>query len=243
MSSIVKAKSISGQGVGNSFDEEQNFKRYHSQANMNISPETHQEMILQAIRKSRHIDFEAGKRAEIIIEKANRTRTEIEGDAEKQGFAKGFEEGKESGRLEATVKLEKALGEITSIVKTIKQERVIWLENQKEDLATVSLEIAKKIMKQQISLSDEALLKMLEDVIHENRNEASIKIYLSEYIRTMDLRIDKDLCEKIRNIAKNISVTVMKEEEVIMVETSSGIVDISFASQMENIKEAIINTF
>ena len=243
MSSIVKAKSISGLGISDSYSDEEKNSRYKNKGQFESSAESHQEMILQAIRRSRHIDIEAAKRAENIIEKANRTKKEIQDEAIKKGFAEGIELGKAAGRKDSNAQFEKALQEIETIVEAVRKERISWIENQKDDLANVSLEIARKIMKQQINTSDEAILKMLEDVIHENRNETSIKIYLSEYSKTMDLKVDKALSEKIRNIAKNISVSLIKEEDVIMIETSSGIVDISFASQMENIKEAIINTF
>ena len=227
LSSIVKAKSMTA-GI--------NMK---SSRASELPEEWHQEMILQAIRKSRHIDNEAGKRADEIINLANETSGHIWRAAEKNGYAAGFEQGYSVGRKTSETEGEKALCEIKTIIDTIEEDRNRQLENQRQDMIMLSLEIAKKIMKQQITVQEEAIMKMLEEIILENRSEASVKICISEYSKCLDLKIDRELTEKIRNMAKNISVTVTKDEDVIMVETSSGIVDISFPTQLEHIRETI----
>ena len=242
LSSIVKAESLTNGSGKKESAEDQNYNRYFNPGKSNLKDESHQEMILQAIRKSRHIDSEAGRRAEAIIEAATQTGEQIKHEAEKIGFAEGLEKGIVEGKKTAERRAEAAISDLRAIAEAFKEDQRRQQESQQDEIIALSLAIAKKIMKQQIEVQENAIVKMLEDVIHENRGESSIKIFLSEYSKSVDFRVDKDLTEKIRNMARNISVTVVKDEDILMVETSSGIVDINMMSQLGHIEEAIKST-
>jgi flagellar assembly protein FliH len=79
---------------------------------------------------------------------------------------------------------------------------------------------------------------MLDEIIREN--EGIMKIYLSEYQKCLDIRIDKDMAKKIRSMLGDTKLVLLKEEDLIMAENESGIVDMSVPIQLEQLKRVVV---
>ena len=196
-------------------------------------------ILKQAIKKAQHIEAEATNRANSIIETAIINSQNILSDAEKKGYEEGYLRGLVAG-AEANEKLaEEGLLEIRELVQLMKTEQKASLKTQEKDLIRISFEIAKKIMKQHVHLEENSIPKMLEEIIQEN--EDGVKIYLSEYQKTLDLNLDKSMAKKIRSISKDAKVVLVKDLDVIMIETENGIVDMSVPQQLKLLKEAVEN--
>lgn len=149
------------------------------------------------------------------------------------GLAQGLKEGAEAAKAQA----QEGLNEIQELIECLKQERQTALENRKDDMLSVAFEIAKKIMKQQAKCDENLLPGMLEDIILDN--DEDLKIYLSEYQKTLDIHIDKEISERIRKISKNAKVIILKEDDKIMIETKNGVVDMSLPVQLDQLGKAI----
>ncbi len=242
LSSVFKAKSISNNPDDAKAYPDSEPRAYRRDREYEYPDDQKQMMILQAIKKSQHIDNEAMKRAEDIIENAHRKSRQIVQDAEKNGYDQGYVKGVEIGRELAGKEVESALTELKNIIEQIKADEKALAARHEKDIVMLSMEIAKKIMKQQILLDEDAIPKMLDEVLHEYKNETNIKIYLSEYHKSIDFKINHRISKKIQGMAQNISVNTVKDEDVIMVETPDGIIDVSLKSQLEHIKEAMNHT-
>lgn len=158
-----------------------------------------------------------------------------------EGFAKGHElgldQGLKDGAVTAATQAEEGLKEIQDLLEFLRDERQTALENRKNDMVAVAFEIATKIMKQQVIINENAISEMLEGIILEN--EEGLKIYLSEYQKTLDIHINKEISEKIQNLSKNAKVIILKEDDKIMIETKNGVVDMSLPVQINQLGKAI----
>ena len=100
----------------------------------------------------------------------------------------------------------------------------------------VAFEIAKKIMKQQILIVENAIPKMLEEVIAENE---TVSRSFPKYSKTLMSPLDKSIAQKIRNLSKNVKVIVTQNDDHIMAETENGMVDMSIPVQLSQLREAM----
>lgn len=92
-------------------------------------------------------------------------------------------------------------------------------------------------MKQHIEADENAIAKMLEDIIFEH--ETGVKIFLPEYSKTLNVAIDKGTAKKIQSAAKNVKVVMTQNDDFIMVETENGVVDMSIPVQLNQLQEAM----
>jgi len=194
-------------------------------------------IIRQALRKSHHIETEAQLRADALIESALKNSREIMDNAEKKGYEEGYLRGLVEGASASEMAAEDGLKELGHLIECFKSEQKSVLERDEQDIIAIAFELAKKIMKQHVHTDENAIQKMLEEVILEN--EGNLKIYLSEYQRTLDLHIDKTIGKKIKSFSKDAKVVLVKEEDRIMGETEGGIIDMSIPVQLDQLKKAV----
>ncbi|MGI6734240.1 MAG: hypothetical protein ACOX4J_08785 [Anaerovoracaceae bacterium] len=235
LSSIVKARSLH---IYSGTESSAGAAKPHVNAKTPATPHINPERILeQAIKKSRHIHDEAVKRAEDLVKSAQEQGELIRMEAERLGYEEGYAKGLAEGAKEARRTAEEGLREIESLIEAIRRERMEAIKREEKDLLMVAFEIAKKIMKQQILIVENAIPKMLEEVIAEN--ETGVKIFLPEYSKTLDVALDKSIAQKIRNLSKNVKVIVTQNDDHIMAETENGMVDMSIPVQLSQLREAM----
>lgn len=194
-------------------------------------------ILRQALKKAQHIESEAQLRADALVESAMKSSREIMANAEKKGFEDGYLRGLVDGAQALETAAAEGLLELRSLIGLFKTEQKAALERNEKDLMEIAFEVARKIMKQNVQADENAVHKMLEEILLEN--EGSCKIYFSEYQKTLDIRIDKATARKMRNLTKDARLVLIKEEDLIMSENESGIVDMSIPVQLEQLKKAV----
>jgi flagellar assembly protein FliH len=198
-------------------------------------------ILKQAIRKAKHIENEAQLRANSLVESAMKSSREIMNVAEKKGYEEGYLRGLVDGANASETAAEEGLLELKRLIELFRTEQRAVLERDEKDLIEISFELAKKIMKQHVQADENAVQKMLEEIIAEN--EGSYKIFFSEYQKTLDIHIDKAIAKKLRNLAKDAKLVLIKEEDLIMSENEGGIVDMSVPVQLEQLKKAVDHAY
>lgn len=198
-------------------------------------------ILKQAIRKAKHIENEAKLRADALVESAMKSSREIMNDAEKKGYEEGYLRGLVDGANASEAAAEEGLIELRRLIELFGSEQRAVLERNEKDLIEIAFELAKKIMKQHVQADENAVQKMLEEIIMEN--EGSYKIYFSEYQKTLDIHIDKAIAKKLRNLTKDAKLVLIKEEDLIMSENEGGIVDMSVPVQLEQLKKAVDHAY
>lgn len=240
LSSIVKAKQLmdapprsldngnTAQGI-NSVEIEKT-----SVSEMNEKKEI---ILRQALKKAKHIEDEAQVRADALVESAMKSSREIMNAAEKKGYDEGYLRGLVDGANASETAAEEGLLELRRLIDLFKTDQKSALERNEKDLMEIAFELAKKIMKQHIHADENAVQKMLEEIVSEN--EGSLKIYFSEYQKTLGIHIDKAIAKKMRNLTKDAKLVIIKEGDLIMSENEGGIVDMSVPVQLEQLKKAV----
>ncbi len=196
------------------------------------------EIIKIALGKAKQIEMEAQAKAESLMNKAVIGSRELMGEAEKRGYEEGYLRGLVDGASASESAAEEGLLELKKLIDLMQLEHHKMIQEQEEHLLKIAFELSNKIMKNHVKEDEEAVLKMLEELILEN--EGCIKIHVSEYQKFLEVRLDKSFIKKIRNFSKDTKVVMVKEEDQILCETESGLVDMSLPMQMEQLKKAVI---
>ena len=194
-------------------------------------------ILRQALKKANHIEKEAQLRADALVDSALKSGREIMNTAEKKGYDEGYLRGLVDGATASENAAEEGLLELRRLIDLFKTEQKIALERDEKDLMEIAFELSKKIMKQHVQADENAVQKMLEEIVSEN--EGSLKIYFSEYQKTLGIHIDKAIAKKMRNLTKDAKLVIIKEGDLIMSENEGGIVDMSVPVQLEQLKKAV----
>jgi flagellar biosynthesis/type III secretory pathway protein FliH len=189
--------------------------------------------------KSMQMEQEAMNKAEELLEEARVKSQELFMMAERNGHEEGYLRGLVDGANASCTAAEESLDGIKLLIDLIKNEKRELVKREEKALVELSFELAKKIMKQAVHLDDTIIEKMLHEVVLEN--EGQITIFMSEYQKTLDLKVDRSLAKKIRAFSKESKVVFIKEEDVVMVETESEIIDMSIPTQIDHLKKAMEN--
>lgn len=246
LSSIVKAKQLSTEApprspeISNSTVETDRPEMDRSeieQTSMGEVNEIKESILKQAFRKAKHIEDEAQTRANALMESTIKSSREIMDGAEKKGYEEGYLRGLVDGANASETAANEGLVELRQLIDLFKDSQKAELGRNEKDIIEIAFELARKIMKQHVQLDENAVQKMLEEIIMEN--EGSYKIYFSEYQKTLDVHIDKNIAKKLRNLIKEAKMVFIKEEDLIMSENEGGIVDMSVPVQLEQLKKAV----
>ena len=241
MSSVVKAKllAFSSKSNENCKREELELASGLGVTGQTSSDEKREEFLRESIKKSRHIESEALKRADEIVENAIKASEGIARNAELKGYDDGYLRGLVDGANQAYQAAEEGLEEIRTLLTLIRDERYRTVKEEESHLMEISFEIAKKIMRHTVRIEENILEKMLEEVILEN--DGKIKISISEYQKTLDIRVDRGLAKKIKEFSKDTKIIFVKEEDSIIVETVNGAIDMGIPVQIAQLEKAVEN--
>lgn len=234
LSSIVKAKyHYIYPGVGDPHDGGQ------SSSPVPFVDKEREEIIQHARNVAQEILAEARLEAEKILAGAKAESQAIKFEADRLGHKEGYTRGLMDGAKEVREAAEEGLEELEYLANAMRTEWIDAVSRQEKDITLVALEVAKKIMKQHIELNSNAMPKMLGEIVHEN--SSGVTILLSEYSKVLDLVLDKSTAERLRDVAKNANVRVVitKHDDMLMVETENGTVDMSIPVQLDKLKEAL----
>ncbi|MDD3168726.1 MAG: FliH/SctL family protein [Eubacteriales bacterium] len=244
MSSIVKAKMLTDvlpKPMENGSSPLEAELREMERASIGEVNEKKETILRQALKKARHIENEAQLRADALMESAMKSSREVMNVAEKKGYDEGYLRGLVDGANASETAAEEGLHELRRLIELFKTEQRAALERNDKDLIEIAFELAKKIMKQHVQADENAVQKMLEEIILEN--EGSLKIYFSEYQKTLGVQIDKAIAKKMRNLTKDSKLVLIKGDDLIMTENEGGIVDMSVPVQLEQLKKAVDHAF
>ncbi|NLY70525.1 MAG: hypothetical protein GX076_02410 [Clostridiales bacterium] len=193
-------------------------------------------ILRQAIQRSKHIEDEARKRAEALLEDAHEKSHKILAEAESLGYQQGYEQGFKDGFNAAKEQAAEGLNEIEYLIELIKRQQREAYFKEEQHLIDLAFEIAKKILRREAEEDRDLIPKMIHDIISEH--EGVLKVYLSEYNQALDIHIDRTIIDKIKKETKNLKVVTVSHEDMIMVDTENGVIDLSISEQLKKIRDA-----
>lgn len=151
----------------------------------------------------------------------------------KQAFEDGYNEGVDSAKND--------LAQFKEALNAFYQAKEDAYDKLSDDILSISLEIAKKIIKTELDTNKEAIINMINEVLGEiSKDEHKITLIVSKH----DLNQVKDKLGEIIKINNlEAKVNVIDDDEVaeggVIVKTTSGVVDASISSQLKLVEEAL----
>ena len=224
----------------------------------------------QVINTPRKDLFEIYNQREVILKEAEAEATEIINAAKlkagseiaqckKKGYEagynegieigkkKGYEEGHEAGYEKISKILQEnnqeKLRELTEMIERTENEKQKIIAKYEAELTGLSIDIAEKIIRNEIDTKDNVVAGIIRSVISDYRNVEWIKVYISDKDDVIAVQADKDLINDLKEISKDVKIEVLAklEKGSAIVETEDGIVEASIDTQLNNLREMVLS--
>jgi flagellar biosynthesis/type III secretory pathway protein FliH len=129
------------------------------------------------------------------------------------------------------------------MIAEIENEKEAIISKYENGIGNLSIEIAEKIIRQKIDSNENVITKIIDDSIKDYRNVEWIKIYISNEEDVKKIKADKDLINNLNKISSDVKIEIASDlqEGSIIVETPEGIVDAGVITQLNNLKEMVLN--
>ncbi|MFZ5987441.1 MAG: FliH/SctL family protein [Bacillota bacterium] len=177
--------------------------------------------------------LEADRILDIAKSEADQLKLSVFEEAKQQGFEKGYEEAK--------MQYEDLLQEAEFVKEHAKQEYQEVLNSIENDAVNVILDIARKVIGNEISLNKESLLEMVRQAFERcsNKEDITIKVSSQDYDYIVENR------DKILSMAEGIGKLDIKKDPSLkvgacIIETPYGSVDAGVQTKLKKIEEAFI---
>ncbi|MFF2448094.1 FliH/SctL family protein [Neobacillus sp. NPDC058068] len=154
-----------------------------------------------------------------------------------EGYQNGFEEGTEHAKLQNREIIEQA----SAILEQAFQEKQAVIQEAEPFVIELSVEIAKKILQQELQLNQEALLPMIKQSLSSVYETTSLTISVAP----ADFAFVQKQREQLLSVVNGkIEIKIVPDYSVLqggcMIHTSSGSVDARIDVQLSEIKKALL---
>ena len=145
------------------------------------------------------------------------------------------------GYQEGLAQAQKEIAMIRDAISEFFQYKEKMLEIVSKDVMDISLEIAQKIIKKEAQVDKSILLNLITEIFDKNvGRESRITIRAG----SEDVDFLKSMSEEITQMTgSNAKINIVEDKQIVgggvIVETTNGIVDASFKTQFEFLKEAL----
>lgn len=258
LSSIVKAKYvlIEDKEINKEVNKEKN--KEINKTTYNQISETKEELY-EIYNQREYIINDAKEEAAKIINAAKRNAVSEISESKKRAFeegynsgleigkSKGFDEGYEEGNIKAEEEHNKGINiklkEIKDMIRIIENEKQSIISKYENEIETLAINIAEKIIRQKIDLKDNMVPSIIESVVKEFKNVEWVKIYISDKDDINAVYADRTLIEELQKVTNDVKIEVSKElvEGSCVVETPDSIIDAGIDTQLNNLKEILLN--
>src|SRR5699024_6236265 len=176
---------------------------------------------------------ETKEEVKAIREQWETEKQQIIENAREDGYRAGFEMGKQ----ESIEKYNEILLEANSIVKKANYDYQDKIKQAEEDILTLSVYIAKKVLQQELSEHPESFLSLVAGAIQEVKEKPNLSVYLHPEKYSMVIQQKNELHQV---IGKQVNLSIYVDHELqpdsCIIEHPSGQIDASVDIQLDEIK-------
>ncbi|MBO5948831.1 hypothetical protein J6Q66_08360 [bacterium] len=164
-----------------------------------------------------------------LVSRAQEEAYSIKENAVKDGYQEGLAQAQEE------------IAMIRNAISEFFQYKEKMLEIVSKDVMDISLEIAQKIIKKEAQVDKSILLNLITEIFDKNvGRESRITIRAG----SEDVDFLKSMSEEITQMTgSNAKINIVEDKQIVgggvIIETTNGIVDASFKTQFEFLKEAL----
>jgi len=192
-----------------------------------------EKLINESQKKAEEIINDAQKQAEDLKEQKKKTGYE-------EGFDKGYYDGLEKGKNEIENNYKNLIDTLKNIVENAKTEKQKLINNAENDIVALSVDIAKKIVHQEISTKKEILVEIVKEAIKRIEDKEKIIIYANPE----DIELIKSRRNEFQQIVDTDELHIMPDELLekgeCKIESNSEIIDTDLNYQFSEIKKKLL---
>lgn len=184
---------------------------------------------------------EANETAEKILRESRAKGEELAMQAQNGGYLAGFEQGFAQAMQEFKAENEPKITELQHLLARLSEYGAELAERSEQDIVTLAMAIAKKIVGQELKTDQRAVAAMLYRVLDENRREQTVRVTVSPELMPADAKISAEIRKMIAQTAPNAMIYIDEEasEGTCVVESDKGITDLSIETQLKNINSLL----
>jgi flagellar assembly protein FliH len=157
------------------------------------------------------------------------------------GKAAGYREGYEEGLQKSASDNQQAANELSNMIAAVENSKAEILERYAADLESLSVAIAQKIMKKELTLDDEAMQAIIQNAVDSYRNQEWVRICVSKNMADILLKADRNIAEVLKDVSNNIKVVVSPEMEDgdCIIDMPEQMIDCGVDTQIRNVQDAL----
>lgn len=178
------------------------------------------------------------------------------------GYSQGFTEGKEEGhdlgyregyqqglkKAEGEVReanrqvSEKGRNEISRMLEAIENKKSEVLGKFEADLEGLSIAIAQKIIKKELSTDETAIRSIIQNVLETYRDQAWVKITVSPTNAELLTKADRSIIQSLQDVSANVKIVASPKmnEGDCEIDLPDRLIDAGTDTQLNEIKAAIL---
>jgi flagellar assembly protein FliH len=163
-------------------------------------------------------------------------------EARSTGYLEGFDKGFAEAQAEFTSVNNPKVRELESLLENVSSYHEEMLSQNERQLVELTVTVCEKILGREIEADSRAIVTMLYKVLDENRREQNMRITVSPELMPAEAKVAADIRKLIAQTAPDALLTVDEEAPpgTLVVETSKGITDLSVDTQLNNIKDMLL---
>jgi flagellar assembly protein FliH len=177
-------------------------------------------------------------RAQIKLEKDNWEQEKSKWIEEAQ--AEGFHAGFAKGEKESVVQFKQLMQQANSIVAASKIDYQSTIENSEEAILVLAVQVAERIMKQELERKPESFVPIVKDAILSIKDQRGLSIYLHpdnyEYVLAQKSELERVLDSKAE---LSLFVNESLETGSCVIEHPFGKIDASVDTQLNQIQQVL----
>lgn len=164
-------------------------------------------------------------------------------NGEKAGFEQGLQKGFNEGVAQAEIAFQEKETHLREMLESANTQLNAYKENVKEELLDLAIQIAEKIIHQQINESESGVLGIARPFFYQLDKDEELVI-LTTHPEALD-KLNANL-HKVEALVPESRVIALSnpnlEQNGLIVETSKGVVDFQVKQQLENMVKEFVET-
>ncbi|MEW6723371.1 MAG: FliH/SctL family protein [Bacillota bacterium] len=199
------------------------------------------ELLRRARDEAERIVSAARQQAEELIDQAVAGSEEIARQAAEAGRAEGYEAGLATGREQGRQEAEALIKAAEALREEIARERTRVIVEAEREIAQLAMAVAARIIRREVETSPELVVQLVADALRRVKSEETVTVRANP----RDVVVLQENETEIRAANKEIRQLSLVEDPAVesggaLVETGHGSIDARIESQINKVKDAII---
>jgi flagellar biosynthesis/type III secretory pathway protein FliH len=204
---------------------------FEEQAQQEQLPEVSPQQLAeeQAKELTKRLMQTARGEGERILQAAREEAEKLRQDAVNEGYRQALEEKQQE--------ISTHLTELDTLMQTLQKNQEAFFESYQDGLATLSIEIAQKVLGSLIREQETLLLPLVEQAMATVKNEEWITVQVSERMPVLVDYLKRDLLAAGNTEGRTVEVQAADlPEGSCLIQTPEGVLDASVQTQLDNLK-------